>query len=117
MLVGNPEYGEDIWEWVEPWTPANPGEFAGVYVSDEAETVLNVELHDGKLVIHRRPDSSFELKPTYADAFDCSLGSIHFVRGADGKIIALEAGSSRVWNLRFDRKNDGVRTSGIVKPD
>jgi CubicO group peptidase (beta-lactamase class C family) len=113
MIVANPVYGEDIWERVEPSIPADPGEFVGVYASEDAETVLRVDGQDGKLVLHRRPNRSFILKPTYADAFDCPLGSIRFVRGADGRVVALEVGTSRVWNLRFDRQPASAPAAGV----
>ena len=67
MLLANPVYGEDIWEQVEQWNPANLSEFTGVYVSDEAEVALRVELQDARLVIHRRPTApslSVPLTPT-----------------------------------------------------
>jgi CubicO group peptidase (beta-lactamase class C family) len=103
MTAPNPTYGEDVWEHVEPWTPADLGAFTGIYSSDEAETVLTVAIENGKLSIHRRPSSSFTLTPTYTDAFDSSLGSIRFQRDQEGKVIALSVGESRVWDLRFTR--------------
>jgi CubicO group peptidase (beta-lactamase class C family) len=103
MMVANHNYGEDVWERVEPWKPATLSEFAGVYASEEAETVLRVEIKDDKLVILRHPDSVFLMLPTYADAFTSKLGSVQFARGADGKVTAFDLGSSRVWDLRFTR--------------
>jgi CubicO group peptidase (beta-lactamase class C family) len=105
MFLPNPVYGEDVWERVEQFIPGNLSAFAGVYASDEAETVLRVVLEKGNLVIHRRPDASFTLKPTYADAFESPLGSVHFLRDATGKIVALSLAGSRVWDLRFTRQN------------
>jgi len=96
-------YGDDVWERVEPWTPANQSAFVGVYASDEAETVLRVVVENGNLAIHRRPNSSFTLKPTYTDAFECSLGNVRFLRDATGKIAALSLSGPRVWDLRFTR--------------
>jgi len=104
MLVANPQYGEDTWELVQPWTPASLDEFIGEYVSDDAETTLRVELKDGKLELHRRPNKTFVLKPTYSDAFSSSMGNVHFVRGPQGKPVAFDLGSARVWSLRFTRK-------------
>jgi CubicO group peptidase (beta-lactamase class C family) len=109
MLVSNPTYGEDIWERVEPWNPSDLRPFAGVYASGEAETVLRVVVENGILAIHRRPDASFVLTPTDTDAFECSLGSIRFLRDASGKIIALSLGQSRVWDLRFTREDSGTQ--------
>jgi CubicO group peptidase (beta-lactamase class C family) len=103
MMIPNPTYGEDVWERVYQWTPADLSPFAGAYSSDEAETVLTVAVENGKLSIHRRPNSSFALKPTYTDAFDSPLGSVRFLRDTTGKIVALSLGESRVWDLRFTR--------------
>jgi CubicO group peptidase (beta-lactamase class C family) len=104
MYTPSPVYGEDAWERVEPWTPKDTGAFAGTYVSDEAETTLRVVLENGKLVIHRRPDASFPLTPTYKDAFDSELGSVRFLRDKAGKVETLSLGGSRVWDLRFTRE-------------
>jgi hypothetical protein len=107
MYTASPVYGEDAWERVEPWvpkeTPQDLSAFTGSYVSEEAETTLTVTLEAGKLVIHRHPDSTFPLTPTYADAFNSDLGSVRFQRDASGKVVSLSIGSSRVWDLRFMR--------------
>jgi len=105
MFVSNLVYGEDIWEHLEPAKSADLSAFPGLYYSDEAEVTLRVTLENGELVLHRRPASSFELKPTYADAFDCDLGSIHFVRDTAGKVAAFSLGEGRVWDLQFTRQD------------
>jgi len=68
MYTPSSVYGEDVWERVEPSTPKDVTELLGDYASTEAETTLTVALESGKLVIHRHPDSTFSLTPTYADA-------------------------------------------------
>jgi CubicO group peptidase (beta-lactamase class C family) len=105
MFLPDPVNGEDVWERVEQSVPANLSAFAGIYASDEAETVLRVVVEKGNLVIHRRPDASFPLEPTYVDAFASPLGSVHFLRDATGNVVALSLASSRVWDLRFNRQN------------
>jgi CubicO group peptidase (beta-lactamase class C family) len=106
MIAANATYGRDIWERVDAWKPAELSPYAGVYASEEAETTLRVVVENGSLVMHRRPDASFVLKPTYKDAFACSLGSVRFLRDANTKITALSLSGSRVWDLRFTR-DDG----------
>ncbi len=103
MLVANHNYGEDIWERVDPWKPAKLSEFTGVYSSEDADTVLRVAIKNDELVILRHPDSVFPLLPTYADAFTSKLGSVQFTRSADGRVTAFDLGTSRVWDLRFTR--------------
>ena len=104
MFAFNAVYGEEIFEHVEPWTPANLNDFAGVYSSDEAEIDLTMAVENEKLILHRRPNSSLDLKPAYTDAFESSLGTIHFVRNASGKATGLSISGPRVWDLRFTRK-------------
>jgi CubicO group peptidase (beta-lactamase class C family) len=101
MIISDPVYGDDVWERVELSTPANLSEFVGSYSSSEAECVLQVVLENGSLAIHRRPNSSFALKPTYADAFSFGIGNVRFLRDASHKITALSLSSPRVWDLRF----------------
>ena len=104
LFLANSTYGEDVWEHMERWTPANAGEFTGTYASDEAEIAFHIALENGTLVMHRHPDASFPLKPTYPDAFESDLGSVHFLRDATGKVSSFALGSSRVWDLRFRRQ-------------
>ena len=56
-------------------------ELAGVYVSYEAEVALGVVVHQGELLLERRPDTVMRLRPLYADAFDSPIGLVRFRRG------------------------------------
>ena len=107
MILANPTYGDDIWERVEEWKPTDLSAFVGVYASDEAESVLRVAIENGKLAIRRRPNSSFALTPTYTDGFQCSFGSVLFLRDAGNKIVGLRFSDPRVWSLRFTREEHG----------
>ena len=90
---------------VEPANPtaADLAAFTGEYASDEAEMVLRVAVEDGKLVIHRRPDTKIALTPTFADAFRSELGGIRFLRGPRGIVTEMSVSQDRVWDLRFAR--------------
>lgn len=76
---------------------------AGEYRSDEAEVTFIVALERDGLVIHRRPDATIPLQPTYRDGFRSSLGSVRFLRDSTGRVIELSLGDPRVWDLRFRR--------------
>jgi Beta-lactamase len=83
---------------------ANLATYAGEYRSDEAEATYTAAVVDGALVLRMRPDITFRLTPTYADAFSGPGGSIiRFIRGADGRVQAFTFGTERVRELRFDR--------------
>ncbi|MCX6629673.1 MAG: serine hydrolase [Candidatus Solibacter sp.] len=95
--------GGTWYERVEPWTPA-PADLAaltGEYLSDEAEVTLRVALENARLVVHRRPNASIPLTPTYKDAFNSSLGVVRFLRDSYGAVTGLSVSESRVWDLRF----------------
>ncbi|MCU1385372.1 MAG: beta-lactamase [Acidobacteria bacterium] len=87
------------------YTDAQLARFAGVYASDEAETVLTAAIHHHALVLTRRPDTTVTLTPTYADAFtaDHGLGTVIFRRDAAARATELDVVQDRVWNMRFHR--------------
>jgi hypothetical protein len=98
-------YQTDIFDKVEPSNPAKAEMQAmtGDYVSDEAETTLKVVFTPNGLEIHQRPDTVYALKPTYADGFECKLGSIRFLRDTSGHITGMSLGDSRIWDLRLKK--------------
>jgi CubicO group peptidase (beta-lactamase class C family) len=98
-------YGMDTFDKVERAKPAQADMQAmtGEYVSDEAETTLKVVLTPKGLEIHQRPDTVYPLRPTYADGFDCDLGSIRFLRDTKGHIAEMSFGEGRLWDLRLKR--------------
>ncbi len=61
--------------------------YAGVYVSDEAETTLTAAVENHALVLKRRPATTITLTPIYADAFtaDDGLGTVIFRHDASGR--------------------------------
>jgi len=78
--------------------------YTGTYWSDDAETELTVAADQGRVVIHRRPDTTIRLRPLYADAFDAArLGTVIFRRDATGRPVALSVVQDRVWNMSFTR--------------
>jgi hypothetical protein len=101
------EMDEIVYEKVEPWMPsvAELAAFVGDYSSDEAEVTLTIASENGKLVLHRRPDTKIALSPTYRDGFQApNLGSVRFLRDASGKVTSLSVGEARVWDLRFRKR-------------
>jgi hypothetical protein len=74
--------------------------FVGEYTSDEAYVTYRTALEDGRL-LHRRADPPIPLTATYEDGFSSSLGSIRFLRDANGRVIEMSIGRARVWDLRL----------------
>ncbi len=78
--------------------------FAGAYTSDEADTTLNVVVQGDSLMLKRRPDSTTRLRPTVPDTFSAEpLGSVKFIRDAEGRVTGMSISRDRVFDLRFTR--------------
>jgi CubicO group peptidase (beta-lactamase class C family) len=109
------EFGRVIpYERVPPAAPSDAQlhEYAGVYVSEEAETTFVAAVDGGALVLRRRPASTLKLTPLYADAFSApQLGTVVFRRDAAGRIKEFSVSQDRVWDLRFVRQGDTKTTS------
>jgi len=105
MRVVTGEDQNDYYEKVQPSKPttADMEQMTGEYASDEAETTLKVAFENGHLVLHRRPDGTIPLTPTYRDAFNSPNGSVRFIRDAGGRISEVSLGDGRVWDLRLKR--------------
>ena len=102
------EYGEVLYERVQPAQPtaAEVAALAGEYESRETGSTLKLApgTTPGEMTYRIGTDAPVTLKPTFHDTFETPSGSsIHFVRDASGKVIALSAGEDRVWDLRFTR--------------
>jgi CubicO group peptidase (beta-lactamase class C family) len=107
VRVANANGTTELYERVERAAPSPGGlpEFAGIYSSDEAETVLEVAVNGSALVVKRRPDTTIALRPVYKDAFSAQgLGLVRFRRDSAGTVTALSVIVDRVWDLRFERR-------------
>jgi CubicO group peptidase (beta-lactamase class C family) len=93
------------YERVEPSHPAAADlqQMAGTYVSDEANVTYKAAFENGSLVLHRRPDATVSLTPTYRDAFRSSLGSVRFIRDSSGHVVEMSFATGRMWDLRLRR--------------
>ncbi|MGD0914408.1 MAG: serine hydrolase domain-containing protein [Terracidiphilus sp.] len=98
-------YVADIFDKVERARPtqADMQAMTGDYVSDDAEATLKVVLPSKGLEIHEGADTVYPLKPTYADGFECELGSIRFLKDAGGHFNEMSVSDSRLWDLRLKR--------------
>jgi CubicO group peptidase (beta-lactamase class C family) len=101
--------GEILYERVTPAKPTAEelAALAGEYESGETGSIVKVELgsQPGELRYHVGAVPPATLRPAFQDVFAGPGGiSIRFIRDASGKVNALGAGDSRVWDLRFQRK-------------
>lgn len=82
-------------------TAAELEAYVGAYHSADAEVTFRLAVDDGELVLHRRPDDRFALRPTGSDEFRGGPGGIRFIRDGDGRVVELSVSQSRVFDLRF----------------
>jgi CubicO group peptidase (beta-lactamase class C family) len=118
IRVTDPFGTVDVYERVAKATPTvdQLRELAGPYVSDEAEATLTAAVEGQSLVLKRRPDTTLKLAPLYADAFSApQLGLVVFRRDASGRVSALSIVQDRVWDLRFTRQGQPMRSSQGAK--
>jgi hypothetical protein len=91
-----------------PVTPATPGpaelsQYAGDYVSDEAEVTYGIAVQDGALVLRTRPGTVRALAPAYEDVFTGPAGVLIFRRDPRGRVEGMSLALGRVRDLRFRR--------------
>jgi CubicO group peptidase (beta-lactamase class C family) len=101
----------DMYGSVEPFEkvpetdrkPKPLGDYAGDYVSGEAEVTFTAAIVNGELTLERRPDTTIRLTPVYADGFRGGIGFVRFHRSTSGQVMGMSINQDRVWDLRFTR--------------
>ncbi|MBA2260896.1 MAG: beta-lactamase family protein [Acidobacteria bacterium] len=78
--------------------------YAGRYYSEEAEVVYEIALDGAAIVMKRRPDMTFPLRPVARDEFSGPGGTIKFLRSPSGEVNEISFRGSRVFDLRFQRQ-------------
>ncbi|WP_341834212.1 serine hydrolase domain-containing protein [Chitinophaga pollutisoli] len=89
-----------------PDTAASNAEYAGEYVSSDAEARWKVTLDGKNLVVNiDRPGFKSPLQPLYKDAFQSYFGLVRFRRDAQNRVTGLEITSGRARRVPFTRAN------------
>jgi hypothetical protein len=97
--------------FLERVTPARPTSveltgLVGEYESSETGSTLAVTMgaKPGELSCRIGARAPIALRPAYKDVFVLPDSiAIRFLRDSSGRAIALSAGDTRVWDLRFNR--------------
>jgi CubicO group peptidase (beta-lactamase class C family) len=108
FVVEEPGGAPPTYRRVQPLEPGavQLAEYAGAYVSQEADASYKVAIENGQLVVHidRRPGATIRLAPSYKDAFTASGGRlIRFKRNAAGKITVMSLADGRMRDLEAPR--------------
>jgi len=84
-------------------TPAQRGEYAGNYQSDEIDGLYRIVDERNSLVLKRPKYGTDLLTPTILDYFRGGPGSLHFLRNASGEITGFLMRTGRIRNFQFKR--------------
>ena len=103
LRISSEEDPNNVFERVTAVSPsaAQLKAFVGEYTSSEADVTYRTAVEDGGLVLHRGADQPIPLTATYKDGFSSSVGSIRFLRDANGRVTEMSIGRARVWDLRL----------------
>jgi len=100
---GNPK--PKVLEAVNAPTPAELGQYAGRYYSQELDTSYTFALREGKLVLQRKKFEDASLTSVGGDSFtDADLGTIKFTRDSRNAVTGFELNAGRVRHLKFARQ-------------
>lgn len=87
-------------------TASELAQYEGTYRSDEAEATFTVEVgEEMTLVLRDRWGQGTGLRPLYPDAFSGGGSTYVFRRDASGRVAGMSLSESRVWDLRFVRRD------------
>jgi hypothetical protein len=82
--------------------------YEGSYSSSELGVTWPIAFEDGKLVIKSQKRSLLDvagaLQPATKDAFEAPGGFVQFTRDASGRISGFDLSSSRMRDIRFERR-------------
>ena len=100
---GNPK--PKVLEAVNAPTPAELGQYAGRYYSQELDTSYTFAVREGKLVLQRKKFEDASLTSVGGDSFtDADLGTIKFTRDSRNAVTGFELNAGRVRHLKFARQ-------------
>jgi len=86
-------------------TPPRLAEYAGDYWSEELQTMVRIEVHDGRLATCQRSGTWVYLLPVGGEHFDTDGAgfSVEFARGPASTMQELKVSGGRVRNIRYTR--------------
>jgi len=96
----------DVYEWVavvDP-SPAQLGEYAGEYVSEEIDPVYRLRVEGDKLTLLRLKNKPDSLRSAARDVFTGQLGTLRFTRDANHRISGFVLDAGRIQGFRFTRR-------------
>jgi CubicO group peptidase (beta-lactamase class C family) len=95
-----------VYEATEGASPsgAELADYAGAYVSAEIDPVYRIVLDGDKLSLVRLKHEAEILRPAVRDVFTGEIGTVRFVRDANGHVAGFVLNAGRILNFRFTKR-------------
>jgi len=96
----------DVFEATEPFSPgkAELAEYAGAYTSEEIDPVYRIVLDGEKLSLIRLKHEADTLRPAVRDVLTGQIGTVRFVRDANGHVSGFVLNAGRIQNFHFAKR-------------
>ncbi len=85
--------------------PAELGEYAGAYVSEEIDPVYRFEVRGDKLTLLRLKNKPDTLHPTTEDVFAGQLGTLRFTRDSNHRVSGFVLDAGRIQGFQFTKRD------------
>jgi CubicO group peptidase (beta-lactamase class C family) len=95
-----------VYEAEEPFSPggAELAEYTGTYVSEEIDPLYRIVLDGEKLSLVRLKHEANTLRPAVRDVFAGEIGTVRFVRDANGHVSGFVLNAGRIQNFHFTKR-------------
>lgn len=95
-----------VFEASEPFSPggAELAEYTGAYVSAEIDPLYRIVLDEEKLTLVRLKHKTDTLRPAVRDVFTGEIGTVRFVRDANGQVSGFVLNAGRIQNFHFTKR-------------
>ena len=85
---------------------AELAEYTGAYVSEEIDPLYRIVLDQEKLSLVRLKHEADTLRPAVRDVFTGEIGTVRFVRDANGHVVGFVLNAGRIQKFHFTKRSN-----------
>jgi hypothetical protein len=95
-----------VYEAQQAFSPggAELAEYTGAYVSEEIDALYRIVQDEEKLSLVRLKHEADTLRPAVRDVFTGEIGTVRFVRDANGHVSGFVLNAGRIQNFHFAKR-------------
>jgi len=95
-----------VFEAAEAATPtaSELAQYVGAYVSEEIDPVYRIVVDGDKMSLERLKHKPDILRPAVRDVFSGDIGTVRFVRDANGSVSGFVLNAGRIQNFHFSKR-------------